>query len=135
MKHFITTLAIFLTIALTTNAFAQFGEPEVQEREEPRNLFDEGYRTGFGINASLNDFGFSAGGQFRFVLDSYTEALLTFKIAGLKDPTEQTFIDYYWGSRTVPEKYRRVLSTPVYVGMKKGFLQMPLPIISGSIVR
>jgi len=122
MKSFITAIAIILTVGLTSSTtFAQFGEPEVKEKDQPRNLFDEGFRTGFGINASLNDFGFSAGGQFRFVFDSYTEALLTFKIAGLKDPTEQTFVDYYWGSRTVPEKYRRILSTPVYVGIKKRF--------------
>lgn len=115
-----------LTILLSlfwvgNNAFAQFGEPEVQKKEAPRNLFDEGYKTGFGFNFALNDFGVGVGGQFRFGLNPYTEAILSLRLAALKDPTEQTFIDYTFGFKTVPEKYNRVLAIPLYVGLKKRF--------------
>ncbi len=118
MFLFTLLFSLFLGVG---QAFAQFGEPEVQEKEVPRNLFDEGYKAGFGFNISLNDFGLGAGGQFRFGLDSYTEALVTLKIAGLRDPTEQTFIDYNFGFKTVPEKYLRIFSVPLYVGIKKRF--------------
>ncbi|WP_020404302.1 hypothetical protein [Gracilimonas tropica] len=121
MKKLIFFTLLFAFTAGGFNAYAQFGEPEVLEKEKPRNLFDEGYRTGFGFNFSLNDFGVGAGGQFRFGLNPYTEAIATLKISALKDPTEQTFIDYYFGFRTVPEKYKRILSFPLYVGLKKRF--------------
>lgn len=121
MKKLIFLTLIFSVLATTHQAFAQFGEPEVEKRENPRNLFDEGYKAGFGFNFTLNDFGFGAGGQFRLGLNSYTEALITLKLAALKDPTEQTFIDYTFGFKTIPEKYRRVISAPMYVGLKKRF--------------
>ncbi len=121
MKKLIFLTLIFSVLATTHQVFAQFGEPEVEKREMPRNLFDEGYKAGFGFNFALNDFGFGAGGQFRFGLNSYTEALITLKLAALKDPTEQTFIDYTFGFKTVPEKYRRVISAPMYIGLKKRF--------------
>lgn len=102
-------------------AFGQFGEPEVETKEHPRNLFDEGYKTGFGFEIALSDYGVGAGGQFRFGLSKYTEAILTLKAKGLKDPTEQTFINYTFGFKTVPEKYRRVFAVPLYVGIKQRF--------------
>jgi len=121
MKNLITYTLLFLLIGVSHPVIAQFGEPEVEKKEVPRNLFDEGYKTGFGINLSLSDFGFGAGGQFRFGLNSYSEALVSLKIIGLKDPTEQTFIDYYFGFKTVPEKYKRVLAVPLHIGLKKRF--------------
>ena len=121
MKKLILFTLFFSLAGLGNSVFAQFGEPEVEKKEVPRNLFDEGYKTGFGFNISLNDFGVGAGGQFRFGLNSYTEALITLKMMGLKDPTEQTFIDYTFGFKTVPEKYRRVFAVPLYVGLKKRF--------------
>ncbi|MGN8225819.1 hypothetical protein [Gracilimonas sp. BCB1] len=121
MKKLTFFTLLFSLFWVGNHAFAQFGEPEVQEREVPRNLYDEGYRAGFGFNFSLNDFGVGAGGQFRFGLNSYTEALITLKMTGLKDPTEQTFIDYTFGFKTVPEKYQRVMAVPLYIGLKKRF--------------
>ncbi|MEQ8525064.1 hypothetical protein [Gracilimonas sp.] len=121
MKKLIFFTFLFSLFGVGNHAFAQFGEPDVQKKEVPRNLYDEGYRTGFGFNISLNDFGVGVGGQFRFGLNSYTEALVTLKMMGLKDPTEQTFIDYTFGFKTVPEKYRRVLAVPLYIGLKKRF--------------
>lgn len=117
MKKII-TLLVFTFALLTNNVFAQFGEPDVREVDAPKNLYDEGYRTGFGFNLALTDFGFGAGGQFRFGIKPYTEALVSLKISGLKDPTEQTFTDFL-GYRTTPDKYQRVISIPLYVGVKQ----------------
>lgn len=111
-----TLLALILSI---NSAVAQYGEPEIQSIESPKNLFDEGYKTGFGIVLGLNDFGFGAGIQFRKGLSSYTEGLFNLKIAGLRDPSEQTYIDYYFGSRTIPSKYRRVVTIPATIGLKR----------------
>ncbi|MDR9419533.1 hypothetical protein [Gracilimonas sp.] len=118
-KSIFFTLILFLSLSLN-QSFAQFGEPEVQERDNPRNLFDEGYKTGFGFNFLLSDFGFGAGGQFRIGLNPYTEAIINLKISALKDPSEQTFTDFL-GYRTIPEKYKRVISIPLYIGLKKRF--------------
>ncbi len=120
-KLFLLILASF-TLLFTSNVFAQFGEPEVRKKDVPKNLYDEGYKSGFGFVFGANDFGFGVGGQYRKVVSRYTEAHLTFKISGLKDPREQTFIDYFFGTKTVPEKYRRVIAFPVSIGLKKRFL-------------
>lgn len=120
MKNLILFIVAFLICLQPAQVFAQFGEPEVQVKETPRNLYDEGYKFGFGFNISLNDFGVGAGGQLRFGLMPYTEALATLKIMALKDPKEQTFTDFL-GYRTIPEKYQRVLAIPFYVGLKQRF--------------
>ncbi|HET8864242.1 MAG TPA: hypothetical protein VFM80_01010 [Gracilimonas sp.] len=120
MKKLISFTLLVFILTLTNSAYAQFGEPEVQEKETPRNLFDEGYRAGFGFNFMLSDFGIGAGGQFRLGLSRYTEGIITLRVSALKDPTEQTFTNYF-GYQTIPGKYQRVLSVPLYVGLKKRF--------------
>lgn len=120
MKKLIYFSLFLLPFLLSPNVFAQFGEPELKERERSRSLFDEGYKAGFGFNFALNDFGFGAGGQFRLGLAPKTEAIINFKISGLKDPTEQTFVDFF-GGRIIPEKYQRVITLPVYAGIKQRF--------------
>ena len=116
----ITCLSVLFALVLTiSDGFAQYGEPEIQRAESPKNLYDEGYKTGFGFAFNLTDFGFGAGVQLRKGLSSYTEGFLNFKIAGLRDPSEQTYIDYYWGHRTVPSKYKRVVTFPLSVGLKR----------------
>jgi hypothetical protein len=120
-KLFLLGLASFIFLS-TSNLLAQFGEPEVRKKETPKNLYDEGYKSGFGFVFGANDFGFGAGGQFRKVLNRYSEAHLTFRINGLKDPREQTYIDYFFGTKTVPDKYRHVISFPISLGFKRRFL-------------
>lgn len=115
-----TTLLLLLIIfGLTSESIlAQYGEPEIQSIESPKNLFDEGYKTGFGFSFNLNDFGFGAGTQLRMGLGPYTEGLINFKIAGLRDPSEQTYFDFL-GGRTIPSKYKRVVTFPLTVGLKR----------------
>ncbi len=121
MKKFTLSLLLFVLILNVNNVFAQYGEPEIQSIEAPKNLFDEGYKTGLGFSFNLSDFGFGIGTQLRKGLGSYTEGLFDFKIAGLRDPSEQTYIDYYFGGRTIPSKYKRVITFPLTVGLKRRF--------------
>ncbi len=109
----------FVSLCLSGNVFAQFGEPPVQKKVESRNLFNEGYKSGFGFLFTINDFGFGVGGQYRKALGLYTEGLLSLRITGIKDPKEQTYIDYYFGFKTTPDKYKRVISFPLNVGVKR----------------
>ena len=110
---------IFFIALFTVPALGQYNEPVMQQVIEPKNLFDEGYRKGLGFAFHLNDFGFGAGMQYRIGLSPYNEALINFKIAGLRDPSEQTHIDFYFGNRTIASKYRRVITFPVTVGFKR----------------
>ena len=72
-----------------------------------------------GFSFNLNDFGFGVGMQYRIGLHSYTEALINFKITGLRDPREQTHIDTYFGNRTIASKYQRVITFPTTIGLKR----------------
>ena len=65
MKKYIQIFIALFIIMLPKFVFGQYGEPEIQGIEAPKNLFDEGYTTGFGISLNLNDFGFGAGVQLR----------------------------------------------------------------------
>ncbi|MEO9885734.1 MAG: hypothetical protein ABJR05_01835 [Balneola sp.] len=120
-KLFLLSLVVILSIS-STNIFAQFGEPEVRKKEVPKNLYDEGYKSGLGFIFGANDFGFGVGTQYRRVLTRYTEAQISVKITGLKDPREQTFIDYFFGTKTIPDKYQRVMAFPLSIGLKRRFL-------------
>lgn len=119
MKKITPLLLLFILALGVDKVSAQYGEPEIKSIEAPKNLFDEGYKTGFGFSFNLNDFGFGVGTQFRKGLGSYTEGLLNLKIAGLRDPSEQTYIDYYFGNRTIPSKYKRVITFPATIGLKR----------------
>lgn len=120
-KSFIILCVILFAESLCCNVYAQlqFGEPTVKEVKKPKNLYDEGYKRGFGFAFGLTDFGFGIGMQYRIGLSSYTEGLINFKIAGLRDPNELTYIDFYFGNRTVASKYRRVITFPTTLGIKR----------------
>lgn len=112
-------LITLLILCLSSTVVAQYGEPPVRTIDEPRNLYDEGYKFGLGFSFELSDFGFGAGVQLRKGFSPYTEGLLNIGIKGLRDPSEQTYIDYYIGNRTIPGKYQRVITFPVSIGLKR----------------
>ncbi len=119
MKKFTAAFLLFILGLGFQTANAQYGEPEIQSIEAPMNLFDEGYKTGLGFSFNLNDFGFGIGTQFRKGFGPYTEGIFNLKIAGLRDPSEQTYIDYFFGGRTIPSKYKRITIFPITVGLKR----------------
>lgn len=112
-------LIFLLTLSLSSSLLAQYGEPPVRSIDQPRNLYDEGYKFGLGFSFELSDFGFGVGVQLRKGLSPYTEGLFNIGIKGLRDPSEQTYIDYYIGNRTIPGKYQRVTTFPLSIGLKR----------------
>lgn len=120
MKIIKSLLLVLLFIAsFATHSIAQsIDEPIVTDLVKPRNLYDEGFRTGIGFNAFLNDNGFGIGGTIRKGLQPYTEAFVTLRIAGLRDPSEQIFVGFF-GQRTIPNKFRRAIVFPALFGVKR----------------
>lgn len=118
MKQFTACFLCVLLLA-STAIHAQFSEPEVRTIDAPKNLFDEGYRTGVGLQLELSDFGFGAGAQFRKGISPYNELLFNIGIAGLRDPSEQAYIDIFFNNRVIPSKYNRVVTFPVALGFKR----------------
>jgi hypothetical protein len=112
--------SVFLSlIILSATAMAQIQEPDV--RPTPRNIstIQEGYKTGFGIDINMNNFGFGLGGEFRRVIAPQTEGTLNFGITGLRDASEQTFTDIFFGQQIVPNKYKRAFAMPVMLGVRQ----------------
>lgn len=118
LKKLLLSTVFILFTGFFSQSFAQFGEPKVRTLDSPRNLYDEGFKSGFGFNIAVNDFGIGVGGQYRKVLSPDIEGLITLKIQGIKDPSEQIFIDFFFGSRSIPDKYKRVTSFPLLFGIK-----------------
>lgn len=124
-NHYKYLLALFLTglLAFTTTAesSAQIQEPEVQKvlRETP--TLQEGYSSGLGVNIVMNNFGFGVGGEFRKVISPQTEAFLSLRITGLRDVSEQTFTDVFFGQEIIPNKFSRAFAFPALVGVRKRF--------------
>ncbi|MEO1023611.1 MAG: hypothetical protein AAFW89_13785 [Bacteroidota bacterium] len=117
MKYLLSLVSLILLSQ--TVAWAQFGEPEVRNRVNSRNLYDEGFRRGIGFNFSVTDFGIGAGAEYRIGLDQYWEGIISLKGTALRDPSEQIFVDFFFGTRTIPNKYRRVASFPLQFGLKR----------------
>jgi hypothetical protein len=118
-RYLAATLCIFLFILSSEVLLAQVQEPEV--RPTPRNItsLQDAYSTGFGINIDMNNFGFGLGGEFRRVVAPQAEAYMKFGITGLRDASEQTFTDIFFGQQIVPNKYRRAFAMPVMIGMRQ----------------
>lgn len=108
-----------LLVFSAENLFAQVQEPEV--RPTPRNItsLQDAYSSGFGINIDMNNFGFGLGGEFRRVIAPQAEGYLKFGVTGLRDASEQTFTDIFFGQQIVPNKYNRAFAFPLMLGMRQ----------------
>lgn len=105
--------------ALTSPVVAQITEPPVLAPPEPRTPQDEGVRTGIGLDIMFNNYGFGVGTEFRRVLSPMSEGYLSLGVTGLRDVSEQTFTDFFFGQQIVPNKYRRGFSMPLLVGVRQ----------------
>lgn len=114
-------------LPLTATVSAQVVEPEVQRTTRTVSVLNENYGTGFGFGFVMNNFGFGAGGEFRRVIAPQTELTASLRITGLRDASEQTFTDFFWGQQVIPNKYQRALAFPLMLGMRQrifpGFVQ------------
>jgi hypothetical protein len=122
MKHtFITISALAFLFSVTTMpsvlAQVEFEEPEVITEVQVRTPYDAGYKNGLVFNLLLTDFGFGVGGQYRRGLGQFTDGLIDLNITVLRDAREQTFVNFF-GQQTTPNKYNRILSFPLNVGLR-----------------
>lgn len=114
-------LLLFLFAAgflITGTAQGQIREPELMDYDAPRTPLDEGVRRGIGFNVVINNFGFGLGAEYRRVLAPYMEGTLTLRMAGLRDASEQTFTDFFFGQQIIPNKYQRGFSFPLFLGLR-----------------
>ncbi len=117
---FITAACLmFLVLGLTLPADAQQRiEPELAELERPLSPRDFDIRNGIGFRLHLNNFGIGVGAEYRRVLSRYTKGSLQFQIGTVRDESEQSF-QGYWGYTVIPNKYNRVMSFPVTLGLSR----------------
>lgn len=126
MKKLFTYLALFGGLLLISNPahlYSQPLEPAVEEpevEEEIRNIsnIQNEYNSGFGFNVVMNNFGFGLGGEYRRVVGPSTELMATMRIGGLRDASEQTFTDYFFGQQIIPNKFQRAFAFPLLLGMR-----------------
>ncbi len=119
-KHFISFIYLLaLTVPQILSA-QLWVEPELTEVKQNGTPYEKGARKGIGFELILNDFGFSIGSQFRYLISSSQEYTINFAIGSLRDVSEQTFTTYF--SEIIPNKYNRVLNFPLLFGFKQRIL-------------
>lgn len=112
---FISVILLFLTVQL---GYSQVEEPELREEERVATNLGELYGSGISFNIAVNNFGLAFGGDYRRVLGSQTELLATVRFTGLRDVTEQTFTDIFFGQQVIPNKYQRAFAFPMVIGLR-----------------
>jgi len=113
------TLIVLLVTLLPVLAHSQIQEPDVRSYDPPRTPMDDGVRSGIGFNVTLNNFGVGLGAEYKRVFSPMMEGYATFQVTGLRDVSEQTFTDFFFGQQIVPNKYRRGLSMPLTLGLRQ----------------
>jgi hypothetical protein len=114
-------LSLILILVSPGRTFAQTVEPEVQEVERNLSNIQSEYNSGFGFNVVMNNFGFGLGAEYRKVVGVSTEVMASLRIGGLRDASEQTFTDYFFGQQIIPNKYQRAFAFPMLIGMRHRF--------------
>lgn len=98
---------------------AQTLEPEVEETSRKLTTLNENYDTAFGFGFMMNNFGFGFGGELRKVVGTQTELTATLRMTGLRDASEQTFTDFFFGQQVIPNKFQRAFSFPLMLGVRQ----------------
>lgn len=113
------SLCILFFVVTVQNLSAQIQEPPVKPTPKNINTLQQAYDSGFGIGINMNNFGFGLAGEFRKVIAPHSELAFKFGITGLRDASEQTFTDIFFGQQIIPNKYQRSLAFPVMAGMRQ----------------
>lgn len=98
---------------------AQIQEPEVIRVERSVVNLNDNYKHGITLDVLLNNFGFAVGTEYRRVLGRQTEGVINFRIAGLRDASEQTFTDVFFGQQVTPNKFQRAFTFPLLFGVRQ----------------
>lgn len=115
---FFSSLLVSATL-FAGKACAQTLEPEVETSIRTVTTLSDNYGTAFGFDFLMNNFGFGFGGEMRKVVGTQTELTASLRITGLRDASEQTFTDFFFGQQVIPNKFQRGLSFPLMFGMRQ----------------
>lgn len=110
---------LFISLFLSNDLMAQIEEPEIVRTQRDVMTLNDEYGSGFGFNINMNNFGFGVGGEFRKVVAPQSEIMFSLGITGLRDESEQTFTDIFFGQQIIPNKYRRGLAFPLMAGFRQ----------------
>ncbi len=119
LLFYIGAVAFSSTLLFSTAVFGQIIEPEVERIERDATTLSEHYKRGIGLNVVMNNFGFGLGGEFRRIIAPQSELTASLRITGLRDASEQTFTDFFFGQQVIPNKYQRGLAFPLLLGMRQ----------------
>ncbi|MDR8393585.1 hypothetical protein NC796_20700 [Aliifodinibius sp. S!AR15-10] len=118
----VVTLLLGLSLVLDpAPSFGQTQEPDVIPLPEPRTPLSEGKHNSLGFEVMINNFGFGIGGHYSRVLGPFTQLTFETGITGIRDVSEQTFTDPFFGQQIIPNKYNRAMAFPFMFGLKKRF--------------
>lgn len=115
----ISLLALLFSFFLSSDLKAQIEEPDVIKTQRDAVTLSDEYNSGFGININMNNFGFGIGGEYRRVVGPQSEIMFSLGITGLRDESEQTFTDFFFGQQIIPNKFKRGLAFPLMAGFRQ----------------
>tara|TARA_R100001143_G_C3360849_1_gene135463 strand:- start:11982 stop:12803 length:822 start_codon:yes stop_codon:yes gene_type:complete len=116
---YIGAFAFSSTLLFSAPVYGQITEPEVERLERSSTTLSDHYKRGIGINFVMNNFGFGLGGEYRRIIAPQSELTASLRITGLRDASEQTFTDFFFGQQVIPNKYQRGIAIPLMLGMRK----------------
>jgi hypothetical protein len=112
-------LTLIFTLFVLPEAKAQIQEPEVVQAPRDLITLSDEYSSGFGISVNMNNFGFGLGTEYRKVVATQSEIIFKLGFTGLRDESEQTFTDFFFGQQIVPNKFQRGLAFPLMAGFRQ----------------
>lgn len=112
-------LSLIILLSITQVSNGQVAEPELMVEERVAIPLGNNYKSGITFDVVVNNFGFGIGGEFRRVLASQTEGVINTRITGLRDASEQTFTDVFFGQQIVPNKFQRAFAFPLMLGIRQ----------------
>lgn len=115
---YLALLGISILLFSPARITAQTLEPELEKVVRNTSNIQSEYNSGFGFNVVMNNFGFGLGGEYRKVVAPSTELMATLRVGGLRDASEQTFTDYFFGQQIIPNKYQRAFAFPLLLGIR-----------------
>lgn len=110
-----------LTAVATVRIEAQELEPPVQNINLTKIELPDFYNAALGFDLAVNNFGFGIGAEYRRVVGAQSELTALFRLTGLRDISEQTYTDIFFGQQVIPNKYQRVFATPLMIGFRQRF--------------
>lgn len=93
-------------------------EPAVLEVYKVGGPYTEGFRQSYSVSIIANNYGFGLRGRYDKLLNPQWSLFTHLTLTGLRDVSEQTYTDIFFGTQVVPNKYKRGLSIPLQAGAR-----------------